>query len=727
MTTLPGSTLPTTTLAGSTVVAFTRAAPTPLNVDVDQAWRFLAMLDPEAGDFTFQTFDDRDVPEIEKKNGLAKVITTADLKPLLDKHNDGAGVYVTVNLTDGRGRKTENIKHVRAVWQEDDNGRGGPFPIEPSIVVESSPGRFHRYWLVADEWPVDEQGHADFDAVLNRMVKSYGSDNGAKGVARVLRVPGFLHRKDPAQPHMVRIAGGNGHRYTRRQIMEAFPPVEPPVRKPSSERSSAGPHGSADDYELARKMLDFIPADDRAEWINVGMILKHKFDHAGFQLWNQWSAKSGKYDGEDMPGRWGGFEPNGSISFGSLQHMAEKFGWTNGISRAVETETAEAKSTDEKTAKEPLVYVDISKWIGAPVPKREWAVLNRIPARNVTVLSGTGGIGKTIVAMILAAVGVLAKDWFGAMPEFGPVIFLSGEEPEDEMHRRFADIVDHLNSIHQGVTYQHLIKGGLHLIDKAGKDAMLAVPDRNGRMQTTPLFKQLLAEAKRIKPKLVILDNRNKVYGGNINDPTQVSEFITALHGFAIDANTAVLLILHPSVAGIAAASDSSHKGLAGAMNWHDLPRGRLYFEKVKTDDDKEIDKDLRVMTCQKNNYGPDDETVTLRWKTGTNGSGVFVMEAAPGSIEKMAADNKVDEFFLTSLRRLNDANRGPFSHKKQSNNYAPTAFAALPEAKAVGIKKSDLVRSMERLLDSKKIAVEPYGPPSRKLTQLVITGGQNG
>jgi AAA domain len=46
----------------------------------------------------------------------------------------------------------------------------------------------------------------------------------------------------------------------------------------------------------------------------------------------------------------------------------------------------------------PLEYVDISKWINAPVPQRRWAVLNRIPAKNVTVLSGTGGTGKTIIA-----------------------------------------------------------------------------------------------------------------------------------------------------------------------------------------------------------------------------------------------------------------------------------------------------------------------------------------
>src|SRR5262249_21008970 len=89
----------------------------------------------------------------------------------------------------------------------------------------------------------------------------------------------------------------------------------------------------------------------------------------------------------------------------------------------------EAAATHTDTP--PLVCVDISKWIGAPVPQREWAVLNRVPAKNVTVLSGTGGIGKTILAQQLAASTVLSREWFGVVPEQGPVIFVSGEEDEE--------------------------------------------------------------------------------------------------------------------------------------------------------------------------------------------------------------------------------------------------------------------------------------------------------
>ena len=65
------------------------------------------------------------------------------------------------------------------------------------MVVETSPGNFHFYWLVADHWPADGLGKVDFAAVLECMVADYGSDKAAKDISRVLRVPGFMHRKNP--------------------------------------------------------------------------------------------------------------------------------------------------------------------------------------------------------------------------------------------------------------------------------------------------------------------------------------------------------------------------------------------------------------------------------------------------------------------------------------------------------------------------------------------------
>ena len=95
-------------------------------VDVDMAHRFLQLVD--ANDtFTFQTFHDR--PKgAEEDRTLARVIPGPAGKELFSLHDRGAGIYFTVNRTDGAGRKSGNITNIRAVWQEDDDGVAVDFP-----------------------------------------------------------------------------------------------------------------------------------------------------------------------------------------------------------------------------------------------------------------------------------------------------------------------------------------------------------------------------------------------------------------------------------------------------------------------------------------------------------------------------------------------------------------------------------------------------------------------
>jgi RecA-family ATPase len=352
---------------------------------------------------------------------------------------------------------------------------------------------------------------------------------------------------------------------------------------------------------------------------------------------------------------------------------------------------------------EPLVYVDIEKWIDAPVPPRQWVVLNRIPAQNVTLLTGTGGIGKSIIAMQLTVAVVVGRDWLGTMPEPGPVMYLSAEDDEDEMHRRFAAIARHYD-----ISFRQLLDGGLHLIDKAGKHAALVCPGRHGILQGTPLLDQIHDDARRIKPRLIILDSRNQIFAGNINDPVQANDLITGLRGLARGAGTSILLISHPSVAGM-----NTGSGLSGSMGWHDSVRARMYFEKVRADNDSEPDKDLRTLTCMKNNYGPDNEVVTVRWRNG-----VFIPEAATGSLEKVAQDQKADDIFLRVLGRFEKQNMTVSPHAT-SNNFAPRAFAEEDEAK--GVSKPALRTAMRRLIANGKVRVTSYGPPSKTRQKLEL------
>lgn len=119
----------------------------------DAASRFLAALDGEEAAFTFQTFDDN---AERKDKRLARVRHgnfEAHRRELDELNAMGAGVFVTVNKTDGKGRKTGNILRVRAVFVDLDGAPLDPVMRStptPHIVIESSPGRWHAYWRIAD-------------------------------------------------------------------------------------------------------------------------------------------------------------------------------------------------------------------------------------------------------------------------------------------------------------------------------------------------------------------------------------------------------------------------------------------------------------------------------------------------------------------------------------------------------------------------------------------------
>src|SRR5262245_4889962 len=84
--------------------------------DTGQAVRFLLLLDPDAVSFTFQTFDDRKERKDESLTCIRHL--QEPNQKLTDLQGKGAGIFVTVNETDGAGRKSANIQRVRAIWQE---------------------------------------------------------------------------------------------------------------------------------------------------------------------------------------------------------------------------------------------------------------------------------------------------------------------------------------------------------------------------------------------------------------------------------------------------------------------------------------------------------------------------------------------------------------------------------------------------------------------------------
>ena len=134
-----------------------------------------------------------------KRQELARVVQ-GDFDRVADKldafQDRRAGAFVTVNATDGKGRQAHNVQRVRAVFVDLDGAPLAPVleaGLEPHIVVESSPGRFHAYWLI-DDCPLDQ-----FERVQRALARRFDGDPRVHDLPRVMRLPGFRHFKGAAE------------------------------------------------------------------------------------------------------------------------------------------------------------------------------------------------------------------------------------------------------------------------------------------------------------------------------------------------------------------------------------------------------------------------------------------------------------------------------------------------------------------------------------------------
>ncbi|MCA3518508.1 MAG: AAA family ATPase, partial [Rhodobacter sp.] len=205
-----------------------------------------------------------------------------------------------------------------------------------------------------------------------------------------------------------------------------------------------------------------------------------------------------------------------------------------------------------------------------PIPPRHWHVDDLVPGGTVTLLSGDGGTGKSLLAMQLAVATAIGGRWLGQDVAGGGALYLSAEDDRDELHRRLSDIC-----ASAGAGLADLDR--LTLCPLAGEDALLASLDRaTGALRPTALFRDLDARLASERPALMVLDTLADLFPGNENDRAQARQFVGMLRGLAIRHECAVLLLAHPSLAGL-----STGTGTSGSTGWNNSVRSRIYLSRI--------------------------------------------------------------------------------------------------------------------------------------------------
>jgi hypothetical protein len=253
-----------------------------LTPNLNQAKAFLMMLNPNAKDFHFRVFIDDKKMTRYSSNFKGSLVSQSEKFQLLN--NRSRGIFVVIN--EG-GQKDAEITKIRAVFADTDGAPLDPIikSLEPHMVIKTSPGRWHVYWLVNNEFPLDQ-----FKPIQAAIAHKYGTDKSVTNPSRVMRLPGFFHRKE--QPFLCRFRNCNMNltHYSKDQIINGLQ-LE---LTPRSEQYNYYPNNllSADKTKARtdlESILPYLGRLDYLEWIKVGFVIAEELGEDGRDLFIRWS------------------------------------------------------------------------------------------------------------------------------------------------------------------------------------------------------------------------------------------------------------------------------------------------------------------------------------------------------------------------------------------------------------------------------------------------------
>lgn len=294
------------------------------NIDAEQARRFMAAVFGDLPHHFSYTLD-RD----KNADWFSVCGTLDECLPVLNRQSEwGSSIHIPVNDIRGISKKAEDILNIVAIYAEDDHGTHKP-PFDPTFKVESSPGRYHYWYLLTEPQP----GSAGIWRNIQRFfVSQRGGDINAKNLERELRLPGSWHRKDPNKPFQVRIVSESSKRYTVDDFLDVL------VWETPDEHVTWSCDLADEEAEVllkkskeALKTLD--PDCGRTEWIQYGMALKLIHPADGFVIWDNWSRQGRKYSERVTRYQWESFRKEGGnvVTYRSILEDACRQGWRDPV------------------------------------------------------------------------------------------------------------------------------------------------------------------------------------------------------------------------------------------------------------------------------------------------------------------------------------------------------------------------------------------------------------
>ncbi|MBW7865954.1 MAG: AAA family ATPase, partial [Candidatus Hydrogenedentes bacterium] len=355
--------------------------------------------------------------------------------------------------------------------------------------------------------------------------------------------------------------------------------------------------------------------------------------------------------------------------------------------------------TLEPPQRDGLPYVAMGDWEALAETPMPWLIDGWLLKGTVTVLGGRGGHGKGLLALELAVSVMTGRDVLGGFCPSGAggVMLLSYEDGAAILARRLRAIVAHHRLDAEGLGA--VLQDRLHLLDAP---AVLAQLDRSKNVVPTPFYSELLGEARRLKPSMIVVDHLRAAGGGlNGNDPSAMGAVLALLGDVARESGAAVLVLAHLKKGAGEAADPGNIRG-AGSVT--DEARGAWEIRRSDSE---------ATLTRTKSNHAPEGVSVKLR-----------LVESAGSVCLETAGPVYRDPEMLTPeivrwFREHPDAHVNPSGVLNGRGRNATDLAAAVCDVHPWA-RPADITAALKSLIASGRLSVQTARTPTRHITETL-------
>ncbi len=158
-------------------------------------------------------------------------------------------------------------------------------------------------------------------------------------------------------------------------------------------------------------------------WIRIGMAIHHTLSGDGFEIWDDWSKKSDKYDNTFMMTKWHSFGKSSVVAgLGTIIHFAELGGYQQSVTFETTLEVDDDAPPSVDLLRPPGLVGDIANWINSQC---------FFPRENLAVAAALG--------VVSAIAGMRYRDQTGITPNLFSLCVAGSGTGKEAIQQAYAD------------------------------------------------------------------------------------------------------------------------------------------------------------------------------------------------------------------------------------------------------------------------------------------------